>query len=71
MYGFDVNFSIANGKKVRFILVFYTVKLVLANIYKLLINIGLYKIMAWWSWGICVSIWISYRNSLPYSWLDI
>jgi len=44
MYGFSVDFSVSNGKKVRFIIIFYTVKLVLTNIYNSLINIGLYKI---------------------------
>ena len=44
MYGFDDDFFISNSKKVRFILVFYSVELVLANIYKPLINIDLYQI---------------------------
>jgi len=69
MYGFAVDFSVSNGKKVRFILIFYTVKLVLANIYNSLINIDLYKIRGRWSLGIWISIWISYRNGHPYSWL--
>jgi len=69
MYGFSVDFSVSNGKKVRFIIIFYTVKLVLTNIYNSLINIGLYKIRGGWSLGIWISIWISYRNGYLYSWL--